>query len=104
MAEKTTVPFSLELKKFSHAEFASRDSACFEADIWINGKPVFHARNEGRGGSDHYTPLAYDDAGHKAMAGGVAALQAHIATLPPYETYRGAPLPWSAELFIATAV
>ena len=43
----------LELKNLKHAEFASQETNCFEAKLYING--VFSATltNDGHGGSDY---------------------------------------------------
>jgi len=43
----------LELKNVKHAEFASQETHCFEAKLYVDG--VFSAQisNEGRGGSNY---------------------------------------------------
>ena len=46
--------FGLTLKNIKHAEFASQETHCFEATIYLNGKPAIKAENDGRGGADHY--------------------------------------------------
>ena len=47
----------IELKNFKHAEFASHETHCYEATVWVDGKRAFYASNEGHGGADDYTPL-----------------------------------------------
>tara|TARA_R110002012_G_scaffold199952_2_gene368895 strand:- start:95 stop:598 length:504 start_codon:yes stop_codon:yes gene_type:complete len=51
----------VELKNLKHSEFASRETNCFEATVWINGKRAFYARNDGNGGADLYAPLENQD-------------------------------------------
>ena len=46
--------FGLTLKNIKHAEFASQETHCFEATIYLNGKPAIKVENDGRGGADHY--------------------------------------------------
>ena len=45
----------LELKKLQYSEFASHETHCFEADIWVEGKKALFAENEGRGGPNNYS-------------------------------------------------
>ena len=53
----------VELKNLKHSEFASRETNCFEATVYINGKRAFYARNDGHGGADLYAPLENQDRG-----------------------------------------
>ena len=53
----------VELKNLKHAEFASHETNCFEATVWLNGKRAFFASNDGRGGADYYAPLENQDRG-----------------------------------------
>ena len=43
----------LEMKAIKHSEFASQETYCYEANVYIDGKPWAIVSNEGRGGSDH---------------------------------------------------
>ena len=45
----------LELKKLQYSEFASHETHCFEADIWVDGKKALFAENDGRGGPNNYS-------------------------------------------------
>jgi len=47
----------IELKNFKHAEFASHETHCYEATVWVDGKRAFYASNDGHGGADFYEPL-----------------------------------------------
>jgi hypothetical protein len=94
---------TIELRKFNYAAFASQETQCFSAEVWVNGHPAFNARNEGAGGADHYTPLTYDAAGKGAMDEAMAILRVHCATLPPKECH-GVSLVYDVELLIADFV
>lgn len=47
----------LELKNIKHAAFASEETQCYEAAVYIDGKMTFHVSNSGRGGSDLVHPV-----------------------------------------------
>ena len=44
----------LELKNIKHSEFASHETFCYEAILYVDGKPFAYVRNDGQGGSDHF--------------------------------------------------
>ncbi len=50
----------LELKKLQYSEFASHETHCFQADIWVDGKKTLLADNDGRGGPNHYADACTD--------------------------------------------
>ena len=50
----------LELKKLQYSEFASHETHCFQADIWVDGKKTLFAENDGRGGPNHYADACTD--------------------------------------------
>jgi len=62
----------IELKNIKHSEFASHETNCYEATIYINGKREGLVSNDGQGGSDNVTPwqLAQE-------------IDAYAKTLPP---------------------
>ena len=43
----------IELKNINHSEFASHETFCYEANLYVNGKPFAHVRNDGQGGADY---------------------------------------------------
>ena len=45
----------LELKKLQYSEFASHETHCFQADIWVDGKKTLFAYNDGQGGANNYS-------------------------------------------------
>lgn len=44
----------VELKNIKYAAFASEETPCFEAAVYIDGKKCAHVSNDGRGGSDNW--------------------------------------------------
>jgi len=46
----------IELKNIKHAEFASHETSCYEATIYIDGKKVGTVDNDGQGGTDNVQP------------------------------------------------
>ena len=72
----------VELKNLKHSEFASRETNCFEATVWINGKRAFYARNDGNGGADLYAPLENQE--RSEFNGLLNDLINHCLTLPKW--------------------
>lgn len=94
---------NITLKKVYINERFSEETTCFEATVCIDGKPVFVAKNAGRGGCDDIDPITWDDAGRKLMRESVDAIEAYAKTLPPVTSY-GMTLPMNMELIIADMV
>lgn len=46
----------IELKNVKHSEFASQETNCFEATIYVDGKRAGSARNDGHGGPTFIHP------------------------------------------------
>jgi hypothetical protein len=46
----------IELKNVKHSEFASHETNCYQATIYIDGKRVGTVENDGRGGCDSVHP------------------------------------------------
>ena len=42
----------IELKNIKHSEFASHETFCYEATLYVEGKPFAQVSNDGQGGSD----------------------------------------------------
>lgn len=51
----------IELKNVKHSKFASHETACFEATLVIDGKPLCIVSNQGHGGCDDYCVLKPGD-------------------------------------------
>ena len=43
----------IELKNIKHSEFASEETFCYEATLYVEGKPFAQVSNDGKGGADH---------------------------------------------------
>lgn len=52
----TTLP-KIELKNVKHAEFASEETHCYQATVWVDGKRFCTVSNDGHGGADMQHPL-----------------------------------------------
>jgi hypothetical protein len=61
----------IELRNVKHAAFASEETPCFSATVYIDGQKAGEASNEGRGGPHRISPRAL-----------VERLDAHAKTLP----------------------
>ena len=76
---------NLELKNVKHSEFASQETACFQASVYVNGSRAFSVSNDGQGGCNSYHP--FDNNG-KAL---LKEAEAYVKTLPKkkYEDFGG---------------
>jgi len=61
----------IELKNIYYAEFASFETSCYKATIYIDGKKVGTVNNDGQGGTDNVQPWAV-----------AQQIDAYAATLP----------------------
>ena len=46
----------LELKNIKHSEWASEETHCYQASLYVDGKPFAIVSNDGQGGSDRDYP------------------------------------------------
>jgi hypothetical protein len=46
------IKMKLELKAIKHSEFASEETFCYQANLYLNGKKVAQVSNQGFGGCD----------------------------------------------------
>lgn len=44
----------LELKNIKHSKWASQETPCYQAILYVDGKPFAYVGNDGHGGSDHF--------------------------------------------------
>lgn len=49
-----------EIKNLKHAGFASQETHCFEATLYVDGKKFCQVTNDGHGGCDNYYPVTGD--------------------------------------------
>lgn len=47
----------ITIKNLKIAKFASEETLCFEATVYVDGEKAFTAHNDGRGGCDMYHPI-----------------------------------------------
>ena len=47
----------ISIKGLKHSAFASHETHCFEATVYVNGTRSFMVENDGQGGSNNYYPL-----------------------------------------------
>ncbi len=66
----------VELKNVKFSEFASEETNCFQATVYIDGKKAGVVSNDGRGGPDYYAPHSLGE-----------TLNDYAKTLPKYEFY-----------------
>ena len=46
----------LEMKNIKHSEWASEETHCYQASLYVDGKPFAIVSNDGQGGSDRDYP------------------------------------------------
>lgn len=76
---------NIELRNIKYAAFASQETPCYAATVYIDGKKVGTVENDGHGGSDLIHPRELEQ-----------QLQAYADTLPTHE-FHGMTLPESPE-------
>jgi len=77
----TTLPaLKLELRAVHYSPALSRETNAFAADVWIDGKPGFHVRNDGQGGCDFHEPVKGQS--YAEMNAQLAAVGTYANTLP----------------------
>lgn len=80
----------IELRNVKHSAFASEETQCFEAAIYVDGKKAGHASNAGKGGMTDVWPRELEQ-----------RITAYAATLPPLDLGEGyKPAPQDAESVI----
>ena len=85
-------PMNIELRNVKYAAFASEETPCFSAAVFIDGKRVGEVSNDGHGGCHRYSSWELEQ-----------RLDAHAKTLPPLkDEYFSEGLEQDADLFINT--
>lgn len=74
----STIQHRITLKNLKVAEFASEETLCFSATVLLDGKPIAHASNDGRGGMTFLRPLQDADAPER-----LREAEAFAKSLPP---------------------
>jgi hypothetical protein len=87
---------TIELRKFKHAAFASEETTCFEAEVWVNAVRAFRARNDGKGGMTFFDPIIDNWNDKQSCEVGRARMQENEDILEQYA--KSLPVkPWPAE-------
>lgn len=55
------MPISIEVKNLKYAAFASEETHCYSATIYVDGKRFCTGRNDGHGGCDMYDAIGDGD-------------------------------------------
>jgi len=61
---KTMTTLNFQLKSIKHSEFASHETHCYQATLYLNGEKFCHVNNDGFGGCDSQSviaPFTHDD-------------------------------------------
>lgn len=97
---------NVEIKNLKVAEFASEETLCYEATIYVDGVRAILARNDGHGGADYYNATGISDAAKDAFRVAMDKIAAHVKTLPPMDmsAYGSEPLAMDMEMFISGLV
>lgn len=83
----------IELKNVKRAAFASQETDCFQATVYIDGQRAGTVSNEGFGGPNSYSDNALFN-----------RLEEHAKTLPPHDFGNGDTIPRSADCVISDAL
>ncbi len=67
----------ITIKNLQYAEFASEETHCYQATIYVDGNRFCKGQNDGHGGCDNYWSIAGDEPAH-VLATQIAALDAKI--------------------------
>ena len=86
----TATAIKVELRNVKYAAFASQETSCFEATVYMDGRKSLTVRNGGTGGDNYW----YD-----IIPGATKELKAYAATLPPVD-YDGTKLDMDAGLLV----
>ena len=69
----------LELKNIEHTAWASEETHCYQASLYVNGKPVAIVSNDGHGGCDRDYAHPKFEGDYRAQ---MAAVHEYFASLP----------------------
>lgn len=75
---KTIGTLNIELRKVQFAAFASEETNCYTAEVYVNGKRLGHCHNEGHGGPTSVEPRNLNE--HLDAYG--ATLPLTVSTIP----------------------
>ena len=83
---------NIELKKLKTHEDMSDETLCFSAEVWVDGRAIAYANNQGTGGENNYHVIPdMKPAWDKVLD--------HVKAQPAHE-YQGITLPYSIDQLI----
>jgi len=74
----------IELKSIKHSKFASEETQCYEASLYVDGKKIGVVKNDGHGGSDYFYG---DNAAFKAANAWAKTLPVEVVDLGNGKTF-----------------
>tara|TARA_R110002110_G_scaffold86439_3_gene225604 strand:+ start:2986 stop:3477 length:492 start_codon:yes stop_codon:yes gene_type:complete len=92
----------IEIKNVKHSEFASQETHCFEASVYLDGKKVADTGNDGHGGCDN--TYFVNDAAQKAVNDYIASLPKHVCSFTDPNTGEPAILDESLDMIVGELV
>ena len=72
----------LELKNIKHTAWASEETHCYQASLYVNGKPFATVSNDGHGGADRYCRHKCVYSGRSEWCDPMHNIHAYFASLP----------------------
>ena len=72
----------LELKNIKHTSWASEETHCYQASLYVDGKPVSIVSNDGHGGEDSYYDHPKFKGGKSAWCDKMQEVHEYFASLP----------------------
>lgn len=75
---------NLQLKNIQYAAFASQETHCYSATLYLDGKPVAIVWNEGNGGCDSVRPVNEKSVG--VFADAIKKITAYFESQPEKDT------------------
>jgi len=88
---------SIELKKVKTCKFASKETDCFEAQVWVDGVRAGWVSNDGNGGCNKYVAFEKGEFSN----GGLADILDSVAVAEiPNRTFDGLVIKSNAETLI----
>jgi len=74
----------LELKNIRHSKFASQETACYQAKLFVDGKAFAIVGNDGRGGCDYQKSMTEHN---KAFDDKLKQIDKYLSTLPKIKSH-----------------
>jgi hypothetical protein len=79
----------IELKNLKISEFASEETRCFQATVYLDGRRCMTVSNDGHGGCNYYQPLTASQAMRDLRDYAYQRICKHVRSLPDIECEGG---------------